>query len=47
MAPFLFTMGMLAGYLRRKTGSLTTGVVVHAVNNLVASLAIAAGVTPG
>ena len=46
MAPFLITMGIVSGILRRRTGSLATGIVLHAINNFIASIAIAAGMTP-
>jgi membrane protease YdiL (CAAX protease family) len=38
--PFLIVMAVVAGILRRRTGSIATGTVLHALNNLVASFAI-------
>ncbi len=40
MAPFVIVMAILAGVLRRRTESIATGTALHAMNNLVASLAI-------
>jgi membrane protease YdiL (CAAX protease family) len=40
MAPFLITLAVVAGILRRRTGRLATGTVMHAMNNSVASFAI-------
>jgi hypothetical protein len=38
MVPFLMAHGLITGMLRRRTGSLATGTVLHALVNLVASL---------
>jgi membrane protease YdiL (CAAX protease family) len=40
MAPFLVAFGLITGMLRRRTGSLATGTVLHALINLVGSLRI-------
>lgn len=40
MAPFLVTLAMVAGMLRRRTERIATGTVIHAMNNFVASFAI-------
>jgi hypothetical protein len=38
MVPFLMAHGLITGMLRRRTGSLATGTVLHALVNLMASL---------
>jgi membrane protease YdiL (CAAX protease family) len=40
MAPFFICMAMVAGVLRRRTQSLATGTVMHAINNVLASFAL-------
>jgi membrane protease YdiL (CAAX protease family) len=38
--PFYFAFGVTAGYLRKKSGGLGTGIVFHATNNAIALLAL-------
>jgi membrane protease YdiL (CAAX protease family)/tetratricopeptide (TPR) repeat protein len=40
MIPFYFTFAAIAGHYTRKTGSLTTGIAMHIMNNLIAFVAI-------
>jgi membrane protease YdiL (CAAX protease family) len=40
--PFLLALGLITGMLRRRTGSLATGTVLHALVNMMASLRIIA-----
>jgi hypothetical protein len=37
---FYFSFGITAGYLRRKSGGLGTGIVFHMTNNAIALLAL-------
>jgi membrane protease YdiL (CAAX protease family) len=36
--PGLFVMGLVTGSMRVRTGNLTAGILLHSVNNAIASL---------
>jgi membrane protease YdiL (CAAX protease family) len=40
LAPFLITMALLVGILRRRTQSIAAGTLLHALNNLIALSAL-------
>jgi membrane protease YdiL (CAAX protease family) len=40
--PYLFAVGVLAGWLRRRSGALLPSITLHAVNNALATLALVA-----